>query len=173
MDDSPGFEVGDAEMRRCPRDWRKLWPKAQVRPIRWHNLRHTTGSLLKPWRPPCRCAANLRRSDPRITEERYTHVDLEQLRAAVNRMPVRVDNLAPNVDENVDGGVEQEKSTKKRNNYGVFEEREKGFELWQRLEKPQRVRRVVRQARETIQVPFPFRPSGAVKVRPIPQGNST
>ena len=28
------------------------------------------------------------------------------------------------------------KSTKNRKNYGDFEEREKGFELWQGLEKP-------------------------------------
>jgi len=42
---------------------------------------------------------------------------------------------------------------KNRNNYGVFEEREKGFELSQGLEILQRVRRVVRQVRETIQVP--------------------
>src|SRR6185436_5978434 len=36
----------DAELRRCPEDRAKLWPKPQVRPLRFHDLRHTAGSLL-------------------------------------------------------------------------------------------------------------------------------
>ena len=47
---------------------------------------------------------------------------------------------------------------KKPRLYRGLEEREKGFELSQGLEIPQRVRRVVHQARETIQVPFPSVP---------------
>jgi len=39
--------ASNGELRRCPKDGRKLWPKALVRPIRWHDLRHTTASLLK------------------------------------------------------------------------------------------------------------------------------
>jgi integrase len=36
----------DQDQRRCPVDGRKLWVKPVVRPIRFHDLRHTTGSLL-------------------------------------------------------------------------------------------------------------------------------
>ena len=39
-------EAADGELRRCPKCNMKLWPKALVRPIRFHDLRHTTASLL-------------------------------------------------------------------------------------------------------------------------------
>jgi excisionase family DNA binding protein len=121
--------ASDGELRCCPRDGRKLWPKAQVRPIRWHDLRHTTASLLKAAGVHLVDAQRiLRHSDPRITQEVYAHVDLDQLRSAVNRMPVRIDNFPANVDGNVDGGGGKNGRREKRNNYGVFEEREKGFE---------------------------------------------
>src|SRR5450631_755680 len=121
--------ASDGELRRCPKDGRKLWPKAQVRPIRWHDLRHTTASLLKSAGVHLVDAQRiLRHSDPRITQEVYTHVDLDQLRLAVNRMPVRIDNFPANVDGNVDGGDGRNRTRKKRNNFGNFEEREKGFE---------------------------------------------
>jgi hypothetical protein len=61
----------------------------------------------------------------------------------------------------------------KTSNFGNFEEREKGFELSQGLEKPQRVRRVVRQDRETIQIPFPSMPFPTASDRLNPHGNST
>ena len=43
-----GFSIDakDADLRRCPLDDNKLWPKAIVRKIRFHDLRHTTASLL-------------------------------------------------------------------------------------------------------------------------------
>jgi hypothetical protein len=38
--------ASDQEQQRCPVDGRKLWVKPVVRPFRFHDLRHTTGSLL-------------------------------------------------------------------------------------------------------------------------------
>jgi integrase len=53
----------------------KLWPTGQVRYIRFHDLRHTYGSVL------LMLGANLvsvqrllGHSDPRITERRYGHL---------------------------------------------------------------------------------------------------
>jgi Phage integrase family len=107
----------DGELRRRPKDGRKLWPKAHVRPIRWHDLRHTTASLLKAAGVHLVDAQRiLRHSDPRITQEVYTHVDLDQLRSAVKRMPVRIDNFPANVDGNVDGGDGRNRTQKNETN---------------------------------------------------------
>jgi integrase len=40
----------DAALRRCPMDGRKLWPKPQVRPIRFHATRHYADRLIMPTR---------------------------------------------------------------------------------------------------------------------------
>jgi len=77
----------DQETRRYPKDRRKLWVKPVVRPIRFHDLRHTTASLL------IMTGANLpavqrilRHSDPKITTEVYAHLAPEYLRAEVDRL---------------------------------------------------------------------------------------
>src|SRR5207245_8024809 len=36
----------DGELRPCPRCAMKLWPTAKVRPMRFHDLRHSTATLL-------------------------------------------------------------------------------------------------------------------------------
>jgi len=36
----------DGDLRPCPRCGMKLWPIAKVRPMRFHDLRHTTATLL-------------------------------------------------------------------------------------------------------------------------------
>jgi hypothetical protein len=41
-----GESAADQDQRRCPKDGRKLWVKAVVRPIRFQDLRRTTASLL-------------------------------------------------------------------------------------------------------------------------------
>ncbi len=82
----------DSELRRCPTHGRALWPKPQARPIRFHDLRHSTASLL------IMAGANLaavqrilRHSDPKITTETYAHLLPEFLRQEVNmlRGPVK------------------------------------------------------------------------------------
>jgi hypothetical protein len=75
--------VIDAVLHRCPRDKRKLWPVAQVRPLRFHDLRHTTASLLMV------AGANpaaVRILDPRITTEVYGHLAPEYLRGEIDRL---------------------------------------------------------------------------------------
>jgi hypothetical protein len=93
----------DSQLRRCPVDGRKLWPVAQVRKITWHDLRHSTATLLKVAGVHLVDAQQiLRHADPRTTQAVYTHVDTEALRPAVNKMPFNVP--AANVDRNVDRG---------------------------------------------------------------------
>ncbi len=77
----------DAHMRRCPTCKMKLWPKALVRPIRFHDLRHTTASLLlMAGANPAAVQRILRHSDPRITTEVYGHLVPDYLRAEIDRL---------------------------------------------------------------------------------------
>jgi|HubBroStandDraft_1064217.scaffolds.fasta_scaffold03633_6 integrase len=79
--------ANEAELRRCPKHGMKLWPKARVRPIRFHDLRHTTASLLMmSGANPAAVQRILRHSDPRITTEVYGHLAPEYLRAEIDRL---------------------------------------------------------------------------------------
>ncbi|RKG63514.1 site-specific integrase [Corallococcus sp. CA054B] len=77
----------DAEARECPDCGMSLWPKAQVRPVRFHDLRHTTAALL------LRAGVQLpsvqkilRHRDPRITVEVYGHLTPDYLRKEVDSL---------------------------------------------------------------------------------------
>jgi integrase len=77
----------NAAPRRCPQHKMKLWVKPQVRPIRFHDLRHTTGSLLfQSGANPAAVQRILRHSDPRITTEVYGHLAPDYLKAEVDRL---------------------------------------------------------------------------------------
>ncbi len=80
-------EAPDNELRRCPTHGHKLWPKARVRPIRFHDLRHTTASLLMmAGANPAAVQRILRHSDPRITTEVYGHLVPGYLQDEVDRL---------------------------------------------------------------------------------------
>src|SRR3954467_13317109 len=65
----------------------KLWPKAKVRRIRFHDLRHTTASLLMmAGVNPGAVQRILRHSDPRITTETYGHLQPDYLRSEIDRL---------------------------------------------------------------------------------------
>ena len=65
----------------------KLWPKAKVRQIRFHDLRHTTASLLMmAGVNPGAVQRILRHSDPRITTETYGHHQPDYLRSEIDRL---------------------------------------------------------------------------------------
>ena len=77
----------DNAQRRCPKHGHLLWPKADVRKIRFHDLRHTTASLLlMSGANPAAVQRILRHADPRITTEVYGHLLPGYLRDEVDRL---------------------------------------------------------------------------------------
>jgi hypothetical protein len=82
----------DDQLRRCPRHGMKLWPKAKVRQIRFHDLRHTTASLLMmAGVNPGAVQRILRHSDPRITTETYGHLQPDYLRSEIDRLRFNIE----------------------------------------------------------------------------------
>jgi len=74
-------------LRRCPSHKHKLWPTPVVRPIRFHDLRHTTASLLMMAGANAMAVQRiLRHHDPRITTEIYGHLEPGYLRTEIDRL---------------------------------------------------------------------------------------
>jgi integrase len=72
---------------------RALWPKAIPRPMRFHDLRHTTATLLlRAGVDAHRVQRLLRHRDVRTTTTIYGHLDVEDLRDAIAKLP----ELGPN-----------------------------------------------------------------------------
>lgn len=77
----------DGRLRLCPHCGMKLWPSATLRHVRFHDLRATCATLLARAGVPLTVAQRvLRHSDPRLTANVYTRVDLGDMREGVNRM---------------------------------------------------------------------------------------
>ena len=82
----------DAE-RRCPRCAMKLWPCAVPRPMRFHDTRHTYGTLLAQGGfDGVRLQRSMRHRDFKMTA-RYVHTNVDDLRAAAACLPAG--DLAP------------------------------------------------------------------------------
>lgn len=78
----------DDAPRRCERCSMKLWPVATPRPLRFHDLRHTTATLLlRAGVDPHRVQRILRHSDIRTTLGTYGHLTVEDLRGAMATLP--------------------------------------------------------------------------------------
>src|SRR5713226_83708 len=66
----------------------KLWPTAKVRPMRFHDLRHTTATLLlREHVDAHRVQRLLRHRDVKTTTGTYGHLVVEDLRDAINLLP--------------------------------------------------------------------------------------
>ena len=73
----------------CPKCSFRLWPKAIPRPLRFHDLRGTTGTLLARAGVGLVVAQRiLRHADPRLTANIYSRVDMSDLRAGINRLGI-------------------------------------------------------------------------------------
>jgi integrase len=95
-------QVNDAELRRCPEAGcgKKLWPSPVRRSERFHDLRHTTATLLlKAGTPLAMVQRLIGHSDPAITTEVYGHLEAEDARPHLERltfpMPEPVVNVLP------------------------------------------------------------------------------
>ena len=65
-----------------------MWPRAIPKPPRFHDLRHSTATLLlRAGVDHHRVQRILRHSDVRTTLGTYGHLDVEDLRAAVATLP--------------------------------------------------------------------------------------
>jgi integrase len=77
----------DDTIRRCPTHGHLMWVTSVVRPIRFHDLRHTTGSLLTMQGANLSAVQRImRHKDPRITSETYLHLDPSYLRREIDRL---------------------------------------------------------------------------------------
>ena len=125
----------------------KLWPKARVRHIRFHDLRHTYGSVLLMFGANLVSVQRLLgHSDPKITERRYSHFSPDFMSAEVNRLRFGLPALAPRPPERappkLDGRESQELAG---------ESRRLGTSLVQSAARPRKRRRDSEQ--KTTEVP--------------------
>jgi integrase len=78
----------DATRRECPRCGMALWPRPLPRRLRFHDLRHSTATLLlRAGVDAHRVQRIMRHRDVRTTLGTYGHLDVEDLRAAVGTLP--------------------------------------------------------------------------------------
>jgi integrase len=76
-----------ADPSRCPRCGFALWAKPLPRHVRFHDLRHTTATLLlKEGVPLAVVQRIMRHSDPELTAETYGHLDLDDMRRGLDRL---------------------------------------------------------------------------------------
>jgi len=79
---------GDSELRTCRTCGMKLWPRAIPRPMRFHDLRHSAATLLlRAGVDIHRVQRILRHRDVNLTTGTYAHLQVEDLRAAVDTLP--------------------------------------------------------------------------------------
>lgn len=80
-------QAPDAEERRCPRCNMKLWAKPLPRHVRFHDLRHTTATLLlKSGVSLALVQRILRHASPEITARVYGHLEVDDLQQAIEAL---------------------------------------------------------------------------------------
>ncbi len=93
-------QVSDSEVRRCPKAGcgKKLWPVPVLRAERFHDLRHTTATLLLKMGTPLAMVQRLiGHSDPAITTEDYGHLESEDARPHLERLSFPMPEPVANV----------------------------------------------------------------------------
>ena len=72
-----------------------MWVTSVVRPIRFDDLRHTTGGLLTMQGANLAVQRIMRHKDPRLTSETYLHLDPGYLRREIDGLTFGVSYAAP------------------------------------------------------------------------------
>jgi integrase len=85
-----------ADPKPCPKCSFKLWPSPMPRRVRFHDLRHTTATLmLKSGASLAVVQRMLGHTDPNVTANTYGHLDLDDLRKSVERLSFTDEVRAP------------------------------------------------------------------------------
>jgi integrase len=100
------WKHSDPEERRCPTCSMRLWPKAIPRPMRFHDLRHSTATLLLRAKVPMQHVQRiLRHADIKLTVDTYGHLVVEDLHDSIAALPPLVSTgshpLSPDATPNV------------------------------------------------------------------------
>ncbi len=82
---------------RCPRCNMRLWAKPLPRHVRFHDVRHTTATLLlKMGVPLVTVQRILRHKDVRLTASTYGHLSIDDMREGLSHFPLgSLDALVP------------------------------------------------------------------------------
>jgi integrase len=105
-------ERGDCELRPCPKCGYKLWPKGNVRHLRFHDLRgHLRERAPHARREPHLGAEAPRALRPKITERRYGHLLPDFMKSEEDRLRFGLDSTRtpPTLGERVHGSAQGEK----------------------------------------------------------------
>jgi excisionase family DNA binding protein len=82
-------EAPNNDPGRCPRCNMRLWAKPLPRHVRFHDVRHTTATLLlKMGVPLVTVQRILRHKDVRLTASTYGHLSIEDMREGLSRFPL-------------------------------------------------------------------------------------
>jgi integrase len=93
-------EFPDGEQRRCPTCNTRMWPAGIPRPMRFHDVRHTTATLLlKAGVPIQHVQRVLRHANVRTTVDTYGHLANEDLRAPLELLPQLPKESLPKSDD--------------------------------------------------------------------------
>jgi hypothetical protein len=92
-------EASEPVSKRCPRCNLPLWSKAIPRDLGFHGLRHSTATLLLKANVPYAIVQRImRHRDPRLTTETYGHLEINDMRIALDEL---AEGTAPQLQEAV------------------------------------------------------------------------
>ncbi len=83
-------EAAESASKRCPKCDLPLWSKAIPRDVGFHGLRHSTATLLLKAKVPYAIVQRImRHRDPRLTTETYGHLEVDDMRIALDELAER------------------------------------------------------------------------------------
>ena len=89
-------EAAESASKRCPRCDLPLWSKAVPRDVGFHGLRHSTATLLLKGKVPYAIVQRImRHRDPRLTTETYGHLEVDDMRIALDELAERTAPALP------------------------------------------------------------------------------